>query len=183
MNEFYKIPYGMANLKAHPNNVPLIVHNASLDSIMEFGDKWRGLGRTPCVILPSPTLGGALGSAWQNHDDMSGLLDNVPAHIEALIVDYASAEKPVTPDVWKHNKPSPEWVLWEYEPEKVCFNGLHKNHFIEMFGYDPEGWQPPTGGGGGTTPDPVVVEGKRKYTFKFLGFTITGISEPVIEEE
>jgi len=136
MSEYYEIPGGMVTLEAHPDQVPLIKHTKDLFEIMQFGDTWRERGRCPMVILPSPTLPEPLGTAWERHKDPSGLLDNIPSHIDCLIVDYANRNNPEFPPTWAEMKAQPVWVVWEYAPRKARFNGT-KAQFIQVFGFDP----------------------------------------------
>jgi hypothetical protein len=58
-------------------------------------------------------------------------------------------------------KEPPKWLLWEYQPGKVKFNGTYKE-FVDIFGVDPAATTPTGGGsgagdtptgGGETTPD------------------------------
>ena len=130
----YEIPGGLAWCKEH---LKIIIGNKDLYEIMQFGDTWRERGRCPMVIMPSPTLAEPLGSAWEKHKDPSGLLNNIPAHIDCLIVDYANTVKPEFPPTWENMKSQPLWVIWEYAPRKARFNGS-KAQFIELFGFDPE---------------------------------------------
>ena len=134
---YYVIPGGRPTLDAHPNECPLILYNKPFDEIMKFGDTWRARGRTPCVIIPSPSLGGNYVNAWNGHADPSGLLDNVPAHIEGYIVDFASAKYPELPSAWEQLKENPQFIFWERKNQEVYFRGSH-NQFIAKFGFDPE---------------------------------------------
>jgi len=136
----YEILGGKPALEQHPFEVPLINFTLSLDKIMKFGDDQRAAGRAPCVVIPSETLGGTLGQGWIDHEDNSGILDNIPAHIDAFIVDYVSAETPKLPEVWTGNGGA--WLFWEYAPGKVKYNGTY-DEFVNMFGYDPEVVLPP----------------------------------------
>jgi len=154
---YYVIPGGRPTLDKHPYEVPLILYNQPLEKIMRFGDDQRAAGRTPSVIIPCENLGGlyATINAWKNHVDPSGILDNVPAHIEGYFVDFTSTERPETPGIWSSGKPAPEFIFWERLNQEVYFKGSH-NEFIQMFGFDPEDMsgdlpQPGTG-----TPGPAL---------------------------
>ena len=133
---YYIIPGGRPTLDKYPNEVPLIMYNKDLNEILQFGDTWRARGRFPCVILPSPTLWGG-NKAWDEHKDPSGLLDNIPAHIDGYIVDVANAQKPELPIMWVANKTPPTYFFWERKNQEVLFRGSH-SEFVQMFSFDPE---------------------------------------------
>jgi len=134
---YYVIPGGREMLDSHPNECPLILYNKPLEEIMKFGDTWRARGRAPCVILPSPSLGGHYTDAWDNHADPSGLIDNIAAHIDGYIVDFANAETPEFPKVWEQTKDYPIYIFWERQGQEVYFRGSH-NQFVNKFKFDPE---------------------------------------------
>ncbi|RPH68975.1 hypothetical protein EHM76_07405, partial [bacterium] len=77
MAEYYVVPGGIAWCKA---NLHMIVGNKSLDEIMAYGDTWRRRGHKPLVHVIGPAMDG--GKMWDKHEDNSGLLDNIPAHID-----------------------------------------------------------------------------------------------------
>ena len=77
MANYYEIPGGLAWVKS---NLQVIIGNQSLEKIMEFGDSWRSRGQTPLVHVISPAMDN--GRMWDNHEDYSGLLDNIPSHAE-----------------------------------------------------------------------------------------------------
>jgi len=85
------------------------------------------------------------GRMWDQHKDPSGLIDNVPSHIDLFIVDFNNRNEPEVPKMWWTN----EWMLWEYKGGYVKFNGDH-SQFVRKFGVDPEKdpVQPPAAGGG-----------------------------------
>ena len=134
---YYVIPGGRPTLDKHPNECPLILYNKPLDEIMHFGDTWRERGRTPCVIIPSPSLGGSYATAWNQHADPAGLIDNISAHIDGYIVDFANAEIPELPSVWAQTKDYPQFIFWERKNQEVYYRGSH-NQFVAMFEFDPE---------------------------------------------
>jgi hypothetical protein len=154
MATYYEIPGGLAWVK---QNLQTIIGNEPLEEIMKFGDQWRSRGHTPLVHVVSPSMDD--GKMWDNHKDPSGLLDNVPSHIDLFIVDFNNRYEPELPKMWWTNK----WLLWEYKGGYVKFNGDY-NQFVRTFGVDPEddSTQPPSGGtgdtgggstGGGSFPD------------------------------
>lgn len=155
---YYVVPGGRPTLDAHPNECPLILYNKPLDEIMRFGDLWRERGRTPCVIIPSPSLGGNYANAWNGHDDPAGLLDNIASHIDGYIVDFANTATPELPSVWKDTKEYPQFIFWERKNQEIYFRGSH-NQFIAKFGFDPEVATPPTSGGTTTTGDTGTTTG------------------------
>jgi len=144
MSDYYEIPGGLAWVKS---NLKVIIGNQSLDEIMSFGDRWRGRGHTPLVHVVSPNMDD--GRMWDNHVDLSGLLDNIPSHIDMFIVDFTNRNRPTLPKIWWTG----EWLLWEYKGGYVRFNGDH-TEFVTKFGIDPESAssqplpQPPVGNGG-----------------------------------
>lgn len=150
---YYEIPGGMPQLKLHPFEVPLKPHTTGLDELMAWGDEQRKAGRKPCVIIPCTTFPDPLGSAWENKTDQSGILDNVPAHLDCVAVDYVNTKKPALPDIWAWNKDDPPFMFWEYAPGKVRFRGTY-SRFKSTFNFDPEIdplWQP-------VDPKPPVEE-------------------------
>jgi len=154
MAVYYEVPGGMAWCKA---NLRMIVGNKSLDEIMTFGDTWRSRGHKPLVHVISPAMDG--GKMWDNHEDNSGLLDNIPAHIDMAIVDFYNRETPELPKVWDGMTSHPKWLLWEYKAGSVKFNGDHTG-FVRTFGIDPATTQdtiPPSTGG--DTPPPSTTLG------------------------
>ena len=128
MANYYEIPGGLAWVKS---NLQVIIGNQSLEKIMEFGDTWRSRGHTPLVHVISPAMDN--GRMWEEHEDYSGLLDNIPSHIDMFIVDFNNRNEPELPKVWWTN----EWLLWEYKGGYVKFNGDHEQ-FVRKFGIDPE---------------------------------------------
>ncbi|BBB49031.1 hypothetical protein Pelsub_P2262 [Pelolinea submarina] len=98
---------------------------------MEFGDTWRDRGHTPLVHVISPAMDD--GKMWDQHADPSGLLDNVPSHIDMFIVDFYNLNEPELPSMWWTNT----WLLWEYKSSSVRFNGTH-SQFVSTFKIDPE---------------------------------------------
>jgi len=138
----FKIKGGMPFIEKYPKIFRLIVHNKSLDEIMAFGDAERKAGKVPMVKLPSPTFGGELGSAWDNHADPgNNLLIAIPTHIDGMIVDYKSTTTPIVPKKWEAgcsvltNKK--RWILWEQSRADVYFYGT-KTQFVNMFKIDPD---------------------------------------------
>jgi len=140
MAGYYEIPGGLAWVKS---NLHLIIGNESLEEIMAFGDRWRNMGHTPLLHVISPCMDN--GRMWDKHEDPSGLLDNIPSHIDMFIVDFNNRNEPEVPKMWWTN----EWLLWEYKGGYVKFNGDH-SQFVRKFGVNPEATpvQPPAGGGG-----------------------------------
>jgi len=128
MATYYDIPGGLTWCKA---NLHYIIGNKPLEEIMTFGDTWRDRGHTPLVHVVSPAMDN--GAMWDNHVDPSGLLDNVPSHIDMFIVDFYNLEQPELPKMWWTNK----WLLWEYKSSSVYFNGTH-SQFVSTFKIDPE---------------------------------------------
>jgi len=126
-------------------NLKIIIGNRDLAEIMQFGDLWNSRGHTPLVHVISPAMDN--GKMWDQHEDPSGLLDNIPEHIEMFIVDFYNRETPELPKMWENMKEPPKWLLWEYAPGKVKFNGTYKE-FVDIFGVDPAATSP------GTTPTP-----------------------------
>jgi hypothetical protein len=154
MATYYEVPGGIAWCKA---NLHIIIGNKPLEEIMQFGDTWRERGHKPLVHVISTVMDG--GKMWEQHADPSGLLDNIPAHIDMLIVDFYNRALPELPSTWAGMAPSPQWLLWEYKAGSVRFNGDH-SAFVRTFGIDPattQGTTPPTGGG--TTPPPSTTLG------------------------
>ncbi len=144
MATYYEIPGGLDWVK---RNLHIIIGNRGLDEIMKFGDLWRGRGHKPLVHVISPAMDN--GNMWDNHEDPSGLLDNIPSHIDLFIVDFYNNYEPELPEMWW----TKEWLLWEYKAGRVKFNGDHQK-FIRTFGMDPETPQDPPPSGGGETPAP-----------------------------
>ena len=128
MADFYDVPGGLTWVK---NNLHIIIGNESLDDIIAFGDLWRSRGHTPVVHVVGPAMDD--GAMWDEHVDLSGLLDNVPSHIDMFIVDFYNLNEPELPATWWTN----EWLLWEYESSSVYFNGTH-DEFVTTFSIDPE---------------------------------------------
>jgi hypothetical protein len=149
MATYYEVPGGLEWCKA---NLHIIIGNKPLEEIMQFGDTWRARGHKPLVHVISPSMDG--GKMWDKHEDPSGLLDNIPAHIDMLIVDFYNRNEPQLPSVWAGMAPSPQWLLWEYKGGFVRFNGDH-SQFVRIFGIDPattQGTTPPSSGGTTTPP-------------------------------
>lgn len=153
---YYIVPKDINWLKS---NLKIIIGNRDLAEIMQFGDLWRSRGHKPLVHVISPSMDN--GKMWDQHKDPSGLLDNIPSHIDLFIVDFYNLKEPELPKIWDSMKSPPKWLLWEYQPGKVKFNGSYK-HFIDTFGVDPATSTPAGGGaaaggtptgGGNTTPD------------------------------
>ena len=128
MATYYDIPGGLAWVKS---NLQIIIGNKPLDEIMNFGDTWRSRGHTPLVHVISPAMDN--GAMWDRHVDPSGLLDNIPSHIDMFIVDFYNLEKPELPGMWW----TKAWKLWEYKSSQVRFNGSH-SQFVSTFKIDPE---------------------------------------------
>jgi hypothetical protein len=131
MASYYDVPGGLTWVK---NNLHIIIGNKPLEEIMEFGDTWRSRGHTPLVHVISPAMDN--GKMWDKHADPSGLLDNVPSHIDMFIVDFYNLVTPELPAVWWTNN----WLLWEYKSNSVYFNGTH-SQFVSKFKIDPENTQ------------------------------------------
>jgi hypothetical protein len=131
MATYYEVPGGIAWCKA---NLHIIIGNKPLEEIMQFGDTWRERGHKPLVHVISTVMDG--GKMWEQHVDPSGLLDNIPAHIDMLIVDFYNRTLPELPATWAGMAPSPQWLLWEYKAGSVRFNGDH-SAFVRTFGIDP----------------------------------------------
>lgn len=151
MATYYEIPGGLDWVKS---NLKTIIGNKSLDEIMQFGDLWRERGHRPLVHVISPAMDN--GNMWDNHVDLSGLIDNIPSHIDLFIVDFYNQYEPELPNMWW----TKEWLLWEYKAGRVKFNGDH-HKFVQTYGTDPEISQnpPPSSGGGGTVPSPAPAVG------------------------
>jgi hypothetical protein len=92
------------------------------------------------------------GKMWDKHEDPSGLLDNIPSHIDLFIVDFFNREKPEVPKMWDQMTSPPKWLLWEYAPGKMKFNGTYKQ-FVDTFGVDPAATSPGTPPTPNPTPD------------------------------
>lgn len=135
MADYYDVPGGLAWVKS---NLHIIIGNESLDDIIAFGDVWRSRGHTPLVHVISPAMDN--GAMWDQHEDYSGLLDNVPSHIDMFVVDFYNLNEPELPANWWTNT----WLLWEYASSSVYFNGSH-SEFVTKFGIDPETTQDDTG--------------------------------------
>jgi hypothetical protein len=164
-NEFYEIPGGLTWCKA---NLKIIIGNSDLFQIMSFGDLWRERGHVPLVHVVSPAMD--KGKMWDQHVDPSGLLDNIPAHIDMFIVDFYNKNTPEVPKTWDQMTSPPKWQLWEYAAGKVKFNGTYAQ-FIKLFELDPAASTPPTGGGetGQTTPtDGGFIHLKCPYCQKII---------------
>jgi hypothetical protein len=149
MATYYEVPGGMAWCKA---NLKIIIGNSALEEIMQFGDTWRARGHKPLVHVISPAMDG--GKMWDQHEDPSGLLDNVTAHIDMLVVDFYNRYEPELPKIWEGTANNPQWLLWEYKGGFVRFNGDH-SAFVRAFGVDPDKTQtttPPSSGGTTTPP-------------------------------
>jgi hypothetical protein len=131
MSDFYVIPGGINWCKA---NLKIIIGNRDLAEIMQFGDLWRSRGHIPLVHVVSPAMD--KGKMWDQHVDPSGLLDNIPAHIDMFIVDFLNKDTPEVPKMWDQMTSPPKWQLWEYAAGKVKFNGTYAQ-FIQRFELDP----------------------------------------------
>ena len=129
--DYYTIPASSNWLKS---NLKIIIGNKDLAEIMQFGDLWRSRGHIPLVHVVSPAMDN--GKMWDNHKDPSGLLDNIPEHIDLLITDFYNRDNPKLPKSWSILKSDPKWLIWEYESGKFRFNGTYKQ-FVDLFGVDP----------------------------------------------
>ena len=150
MADYYDVPGGLTWVK---NNLHIIIGNQSLDDIIAFGDLWRSRGHTPLVHVVGPAMDG--GAMWDEHEDYSGLLDNVPSHIDLFVVDFYNLNEPELPAMWW----TKEWLLWEYQSSSVYFNGSH-SEFVTTFKIDPEttqGEDPGDDPGDDTPPDSTTV--------------------------
>ena len=143
MADYYDVPGGLTWVK---NNLHIIIGNEPLEDIMQFGDTWRDRGHTPLVHVISPAMDN--GKMWDQHADPSGLLDNVPSHIDMFIVDFYNLVEPELPATWW----TKNWLLWEYKSSGVYFNGSH-SQFVSTFKIDPETTQDggDTGGDSGSS--------------------------------
>lgn len=151
--DFYTLPVDVNWLKA---KLKIIIGNRDLSEIMQFGDLWTARGHTPLVHVVSPAMDG--GKMWDQHEDPSGLLDNIPEHIDLFIVDFNNRSTPELPKTWDEMKAPPKWLLWEFESGKVKFNGTYQQ-FVAKFGVDPATSAPippPTGSGNPDTPTPTA---------------------------
>ena len=128
MASYYDVPGGLTWVKS---NLHVIIGNKPLEEIMQFGDTWRSRGHTPVVHVISPAMDD--GKMWDQHADPSGLLDNIPSHIDMFIVDFYNLVTPELPAMWW----TKTWKLWEYKSNKVYFNGNH-SQFVSTFKIDPE---------------------------------------------
>ncbi len=146
MATMYEIPGGLTWCK---ENLKIIIGNKDLYEIMQFGDTWRSRGHKPLVHVISPSMDN--GRMWDQHEDPSGLLDNIPAHIDLFIVDFYNLNEPEVPSMWDMMRSPPKWLLWEYKAGKVRFNGDF-NLFVKTFGIEP--------GTGTTTPHPPARAGR-----------------------
>lgn len=131
MATYYEIPGGLNWCKA---NLHIIIGNRPLEEIMQFGDTWRARGHKPLVHVISPAMDG--GRMWDKHEDPSGLLDNIPSHIDMFIVDLYNRESPELPSSWEGMTSPPKWLLWEYKAGYVRYNGDYAG-FVKKFGIDP----------------------------------------------
>lgn len=152
MASYYEVPGGITWCK---KNLHVIIGNKPLEEIMQFGDLWRERGHKPLVHVISPAMDG--GKMWDKHEDPSGLLDNIPSHIDMLIVDFYNRETPELPSRWAGQAEYPYWRLWEYAAGKVKFNGPTLAKFIEFFGVDPTTTQDTTPPAGGDTTPPTTL--------------------------
>jgi len=153
MSEYYEISGGLAWCRA---NLKIIIGNRDLAEIMQFGDLWRSRGHKPLVHVVSPAMDS--GKMWEQHKDPSGLLDNIPSHIDLLIVDFYNLVNPEIPTSWFEMTSPPKWLLWEYKAGKVKFNGSYQQ-LVNTFKLDPvsditnppngDNDLPPTPGSGG----------------------------------
>lgn len=128
----YEIPGGLNWVKAYLKVISL---NRPLEEIMRLGDKWRGLGYEPVVHIPGDAVPG-WDRVWKSPvDDPSGLIDNIPAHIDLFVFDPYNEEQPsgVLPD-WVQCGGN-AWVLWERQHRKVFFNGT-KAQFEACFAHE-----------------------------------------------
>ena len=132
MANYYELPGGLNWIK---QNLHIIIGNKPLEEIMQFGDAWRSRGHVPFVHVISPAMDN--GNMWDNHVDLSGLLDNIASHIDMFIVDFYNLHEPELPKIWIQTKTPPQWLLWEYKAGKVFFNGDY-GQFIRKFNLDPE---------------------------------------------
>lgn len=143
MADYYEIPGGLNWVKSH---LHVIIGNRPLEEIMQFGDLWRGRGHVPLVHVISPAMDN--GNMWDNHEDPSGLLDNVASHIDLFVVDFYNLYEPELPRIWIQTASNPQWALWEYKAGKVKFNGDY-GAFVRKFNMDPNQVDPVP------TPDPT----------------------------
>ena len=119
----YEIPGGLDWVKA---NLYVANLNSPLDMIMNYGDSWRRLGYTPVVHIPGKDVPG-WNKPWKSVvDDPSGLIDNIPAHIDLFVFDPYNEEEPsgVLPD-WG-DCGGKDWILWERQNKTVVFNGTEQ---------------------------------------------------------
>lgn len=159
MADYYDVPGGLTWVK---NNLHIIIGNEPLDDIMAYGDLWRDRGHTPLVHVISPAMDD--GKMWDQHEDASGLLDNVPSHIDLFVVDFYNLIEPELPATWWTNT----WLLWEYKSSGVYFNGTH-SEFVSTFHIDPEttqddGDDDDTSGDGDTTSTTVTLTSTTELT-------------------
>lgn len=124
----YELPGGIAWCKSH---LKVIHQNEDLFKIQEFGDLWRGRGHVPLLHVVSP----AMDYDFNTHEDASGLVDNIPAHIDLLIVDFNNKVEPEIVGNWINNGGN-HWKLWEYKAGFVVYNGTYAQ-FLQEFKEDP----------------------------------------------
>jgi hypothetical protein len=94
MAAYYELPGGLNWVK---QNIHTIIGNKPLEEIMAFGDTWRARGHTPLVHVISPAMDD--GKMWDQHEDPSGLLDNIAQHIDMFIVDFHNRYEPEVPHI------------------------------------------------------------------------------------
>ena len=85
-----------------------------------------------------------------DHEDPSGLLDNIGSHIDMFIVDFHNRSEPELPRIWRSTKAPPQWLLWEYKAGYVKYNGTQRE-CARLFGVDPAQVSPPP------TPTPTPI--------------------------
>lgn len=128
----YKVPGGLDRVKL---NFKVINLTKPLEEIMRFGDRWRGLGYEPVVHIPGRDIPG-WDKPWKSPvDDPSGLIDNVPVHINLLVFDPYNEEQPseVIPS-WE-DCGGGKWTLWERKRDVVYFNGT-QTQFEQFFAHE-----------------------------------------------
>lgn len=164
--DYYQLPGGLAWCKA---NLKLIHQNKDLKEIMDFGDLWRSRGHIPLLHVISP----AMNYDFNSHKDSSGIVDNIPPHIDLLLVDFNNLEEPQLIGSWLSNS-GKDWILWEFRSGEVKYNGTYQE-FVKEFNLDPNTSVP-------TAPPTTIAAIPTRWNISLLGGAIKGTIEAVIKK-
>ncbi len=163
---YFQLPSGLAWCKS---NLKLIHQNKDLKEIMDFGDLWRSRGHIPLLHVISP----AMGYDFNTHEDASGIVDNIPSHIDLLIVDFNNLDEPQLIDNWLSNA-GKNWKLWEFESGEVKYNGTYQD-FVKEFNLDPNDFTP-------ADPPISTTSIPTRWDISLLGGAVKGTIEAVIKK-